>query len=338
MTLRSTRLTLIPATLDLLRADLAGPAQLAVALGHRVPASWPPELYDDPAREWTIRQLESEPSQASWLLYYVIADDGCLAGTAGYKGRPDARGIVEIGYGILPEYQRRGLATEAAATLIERAFREPAVLTVTAETLPHLVASIGVMEHNGLRLVGEGSEPGVIRFELTRRDYQAGYRRILPHLRYFLRMLGHQTWADRRALAAIEAGQGAPDAALKLLSHILGAEHVWLTRLSGRRAEVAVWPQLSPEQCRDLVGVNDLGFREFIFGLGEVTDLRRVVEYRNSAGEELATEVGDILTHVFLHGSYHRGQIAQLLRLAELAPMPTDYIAFVRATPAAKRQ
>ncbi|HSB54655.1 MAG TPA: GNAT family N-acetyltransferase [Gemmatimonadales bacterium] len=338
MMLRSTRLSLIPATLDLVRADLAGPAQLAAALGHPVPSSWPPELYDDPAKEWTIRRLETDPSQAAWLLYYVVADDGHLAGTAGYKGGPDGNGVVEIGYGILPEYQRKGLATEAAGALIENAFREPSVRAVTAETLPHLVSSIGVMENNGLRLIGEGSEPGVIRFELTRRDFEAGRRRIPPHLRYFLRMLGHQAWADHRALAAIEAGGSGLDAALKLLGHILGAEHVWLARLTARPTEVAVWPQLSPAQCRSLVEANELGYRDFLFSLGEPSALRRVVEYRNSAGEELATEVGDILTHLFLHGAYHRGQVAQQLRLAGHAPVPTDYIAFVRATPAAVRR
>src|SRR5512143_1157513 len=135
MMLRSSRLSLIPATLDLVRADLAGPAALAAALGHPVPSSWPPELYDDPAKQWTIAALERDPSQAGWLLYYIVAEDGHLAGTAGYKGAP-RDGVVEIGYGILPDYQRRGLATEAAGALIEHAFREPGVRAVIAETLP----------------------------------------------------------------------------------------------------------------------------------------------------------------------------------------------------------
>ena len=336
MTLRTSRLSLIPATLDLVRADLAGPAALAAALGHPVPPSWPPELYDDPAKEWTIAELERDPAQEGWLLYYVVAEDGRLAGTAGYKGAP-RDGTVEIGYGILPDYQRRGLATEAAALLIEKAFREPGIQSVTAETLPHLLGSIRVMENNGLRLIGEGSEPGVIRFEISRRDYEAGHRRVPPHLGYFLRMLGHQAWADRRALAAIEQANGQVDTALKLLGHILGAEHVWLRRLTASPAAVAVWPDLSLAQCRELAGANELGFREFLFGL-DPAGLRRVVAYRNSAGEDLMTEVGDILSHVFLHGAYHRGQVAQLLRLAEQEPAPTDYIAFVRGTRAAQRR
>jgi len=47
------------------------------------------------------------------------------------------------------------------------------VQRVIAETLPELTPSIGVLRKCGFRPVGEGSEPGVIRFELTRADYSA---------------------------------------------------------------------------------------------------------------------------------------------------------------------
>jgi RimJ/RimL family protein N-acetyltransferase len=42
---------------------------------------------------------------------------------------------------------------------------------VIAETYPSLIASIGVLRKCGFQLVGEGSEPRVIRFELTRPEY-----------------------------------------------------------------------------------------------------------------------------------------------------------------------
>jgi uncharacterized damage-inducible protein DinB len=48
--------------------------------------------------------------------------------------------------------------------------------------------------------------------------------------------------------------------------------------------------------------------------------------------------VDDILLHVALHGSYHRGQVALLVREAANKPAPTDYIGFVRGVPAATRQ
>jgi uncharacterized damage-inducible protein DinB len=98
-----------------------------------------------------------------------------------------------------------------------------------------------------------------------------------------------------------------------------------------------VWPELTVTQCRTLAAENELGYRDLIFGLSPA-GLRRIVEYRNSAGQELQTAVEDILLQVFLHGSYHRGQVAMQLRLSGAVPEATDYVAFARGTPAAGRQ
>ena len=57
---------------------------------------------------------------------------------------------------------------------------------------------------------------------------------------------------------------------------------------------------------------------------------RASVRYRNSRGEEFHTPVGDLLTHVLMHGAYHRGQIAASVRRAGGEPAATDYIAFTR--------
>jgi uncharacterized damage-inducible protein DinB len=66
--------------------------------------------------------------------------------------------------------------------------------------------------------------------------------------------------------------------------------------------------------------------------------LEKPVTYRNSAGDQFTSTVEDILTHIALHGSYHRGQIAASVRAGGDTPSPTDYIAFVRGAPAATRQ
>ncbi len=63
-------------------------------------------------------------------------------------------------------------------------------------------------------------------------------------------------------------------------------------------------------------------------------DLERRVAYRNSKGEEFRTPIGEILLHVLLHGSYHRGQIALRMRDVGEEPVNTDLITFVRERPA----
>jgi uncharacterized damage-inducible protein DinB len=63
-----------------------------------------------------------------------------------------------------------------------------------------------------------------------------------------------------------------------------------------------------------------------------------MITYRNSAGEEFTSSLEDILTHVAMHGSYHRGQVAAWMRQSGETPTPTDYIAFARGSPAATRR
>ena len=172
MRLPTPRLTLIAATPPLMRADLEGQAALANALGVAVPMAWPPDLYDDDAIRFSLAMLE-DPANQGWTFYYVVlnAAQPTLIGLAGYKGHP-RDGTVEIGYAVLADYQRRGFASEAAEALVANAFRHPAVVRVIAETLPALDGSKGVLRRTGFAFVGDGSEPGIIRYALERSDYE----------------------------------------------------------------------------------------------------------------------------------------------------------------------
>ncbi len=172
------RLLLVPATPDHLRAELRGPAELAARLGYRVPPSWPPELYDTPAIEYTLAHLEAHPDSPQWGFYYFVrkpegGEEAFVLGAGGYKGAPE-NATVEVGYSILGEHQRRGYASEAVEGFLAHAFSHPEVRRVIAQTLPELVPSIGVLLKCGFRFVGEGSEEGAICYEISREEWQAG--------------------------------------------------------------------------------------------------------------------------------------------------------------------
>jgi ribosomal-protein-alanine N-acetyltransferase len=126
------------------------------------PPSWPPEHHGPETREWLRNLMTADAGSAGWLGYYVtvILDrQPMLAGTAGFKGRPDENGEVEIGYSIVLELHRRGIATEAIKLLIGHAFANQDVRRIKAETLPRLIPSIGVLEKCGFVQVGEGFDP-----------------------------------------------------------------------------------------------------------------------------------------------------------------------------------
>jgi uncharacterized damage-inducible protein DinB len=155
-------------------------------------------------------------------------------------------------------------------------------------------------------------------------------------LAYFARLADHLAWADAEVLAALGTAAGAPESALTIYAHLLGAEHVWLARLKGEPPRVAVWPDSPLAECAALAADNARALRAFVAGLAPA-DLDRNVHYVNSAGLAFDSTVADILLQVLLHGAYHRGQVALLLRSHGQDPAPTDYIAFVRGVPAARR-
>jgi RimJ/RimL family protein N-acetyltransferase len=157
-------------------------AALAAILDVDISDAWPPDLYDDDAVRWTLAQLGDRVDGGPYGFYYLIrrADGGgrgTLIGVGGFKGPPNADGEVELGYGVLTEFQRQGFASEAVQAWIERAFADPAITTVVGQTLASLTASIGVMEKAGFRLAGSGADEGapegeqVVRYELTRGAY-----------------------------------------------------------------------------------------------------------------------------------------------------------------------
>ena len=144
-------------------------------------------------------------------------------------------------------------------------------------------------------------------------------------------------WADRLVLAGVRNASGPSPKVVEVYSHILGAEHVWLSRINAVAPRFAVWPALTIDEAERLAAANIEGYRMILSGITAET-LDAPITYRNSAGDQFTSTLDDILTHVALHGSYHRGQIAASLRAAGQVPNPTDYIAFSRGAPAATRR
>jgi uncharacterized damage-inducible protein DinB len=144
----------------------------------------------------------------------------------------------------------------------------------------------------------------------------------------FRRLFEHDAWANAAALASLRVGP-APGQARAWMAHIVGAEHLWLARLHQRPPELAVWPELDLDACATRLTELAGEWMECLASLDE-DGLRDGVAYRNSKGEFWTSTVSDILTHVVLHASYHRGQIAAAVRQAGGEPAYTDFIHAVR--------
>ncbi len=169
------RLHLVPATIELLTAELHSAATLSAFIGAYVPADWPPEHYDEKAVRWTLAQLSKPAMDGRWFTHYFVLQSKTSApdvviGAGGYLGPPSPAGVVEIGYSVLATYHRKGFASEAAAGLAQNAFLKQAKV-VAAHTLEDDPASGGVLLKTGFRLVGPGVEPGTSRYEVTKAEW-----------------------------------------------------------------------------------------------------------------------------------------------------------------------
>ena len=74
--------------------------------------------------------IASDRAAAGWWLWYaVLKKENILCGSLGFKGVPDENGEAELGYGILPRFEKQGLATEAARKLCRWAMQKRAVFS-----------------------------------------------------------------------------------------------------------------------------------------------------------------------------------------------------------------
>jgi [ribosomal protein S5]-alanine N-acetyltransferase len=80
----------------------------------------------------------------------VLRNGGAVVGFCGFFVRP-VKGTT-MGYAIVPEYRGRGLATEAAAAVLDWAERHG--VDVYSSIRPPNPASVRVLEKIGMRLVG----------------------------------------------------------------------------------------------------------------------------------------------------------------------------------------
>lgn len=107
------------------------------------------------------------PEQWEWYAIWMIElKDGTHIGEMCFKGI-DSDGIVEIGYGIMEQYQEHGYATEAVKAISNLAFQEPKISSIEAEIDSKNIASKKVLEKCGFVFTGKNGKEGP-RYKLTR--------------------------------------------------------------------------------------------------------------------------------------------------------------------------
>jgi len=142
-------------------------------------------------------------------------------------------------------------------------------------------------------------------------------------------LLRYTRWANGRILEELLNLETPPAKAVKLLGHLLAAEHLWLDRMTNDLRNHLVWPDWGIYDCDEQQHELDARWKHFFTNFTD-GDLERKVSYTNSQGNTFSNSVREILTHLVLHAPHHRGQINAELRDEGIAPPYIDYIQAVR--------
>lgn len=146
--------------------------------------------------------------------------------------------------------------------------------------------------------------------------------------KYFLKLYSYNYWSNKRVLGAIEKQHVNDPKILQLMGHVLAAQYLWLHRIKGLTTpDVKLWGEYTLERLIEMA--EDVGKKwiEFV----EVTDnFDRELTYRNYTNDPYTNNVENIMIHLVNHSSYHRAQVAMLLRQKGFEPINTDFITYDR--------
>lgn len=115
-----------------------------------------------------VKELAGDPTLYGWGSWLILRkSDDVIIGDAGFKGKPNSKKEVEIGYGLLESVCGLGYATEAVRGLLDWAFNTTAVDKVVAETDVNNISSIRVLEKVGMEK--RKSKEDLIYWKLSKR-------------------------------------------------------------------------------------------------------------------------------------------------------------------------
>jgi uncharacterized damage-inducible protein DinB len=156
----------------------------------------------------------------------------------------------------------------------------------------------------------------------------------------FRLLYDYNSWANHRSLdacAALSHEQFTRDLGSSFrsvrdtLAHISGVEWLWLERWRGRSHNTI--PPGSDFPDLDSLRRRWLEIEHYLLGYAAAltdSDIQRVIEHTTTSGVSQAAPLWQMLQHLVNHGTYHRGQIASMVRQLGSKPLSTDLIFFYR--------
>ena len=151
-----------------------------------------------------------------------------------------------------------------------------------------------------------------------------------------LKLLEYNRWANGLIASQIETltaeicdkdSGGSFGSIQATLAHLLEADWLWLSRFQGNASvEVPNWKKHSAHAILpEWIRIQD---EMMIASRQLLQDPNTQITFKTRKGQPFTMPPGEIITHISHHGSYHRGQLANMIRMAGEKPVSTDYFLF----------
>jgi uncharacterized damage-inducible protein DinB len=145
---------------------------------------------------------------------------------------------------------------------------------------------------------------------------------------YFFKMYRYNLWANRRVMDCLERQQIKDEKILDIFSHLVSAQFIWLNRFKDLpKSSYLLWGKYDLTELRTMV---EEASDQWLTFIEEQETFDRVMKYNNYVGDYYENNITDIMIHLVNHGTYHRGQVALLLRSNGYEPVNTDFITYDR--------
>jgi uncharacterized damage-inducible protein DinB len=147
------------------------------------------------------------------------------------------------------------------------------------------------------------------------------------HLRH---LFEYNDWANRRMIVSLK--ENTSQRGLEILAHLLITEKEYFERLYGKDSTgFDFWPEMTVQECSALAKDNASRYEKLLKRFDDEA-IGFYVKYKTSEGIPYENTFREMLSHVLIHSSTHRGNIMLKLREEGFQPPTIDYIIYLRET------
>ncbi|MGK7391203.1 MAG: DinB family protein [Candidatus Cyclobacteriaceae bacterium M2_1C_046] len=149
--------------------------------------------------------------------------------------------------------------------------------------------------------------------------------------KHFLELFEYNHWANIRMLAVLEDENVDDKELLKLFSHLISSQIIWLHRIKDMpTSPFPLWEKYKLRELKSMVYESSGNWINYVREEHRGETFEEMIFYKNSEGVKFETTIRHIITHVINHSTYHRAQMAIRLRNFDITPPVTDFIAYSR--------